>query len=126
MGWTKKQADGATPAAEAEQSILPFVRASQASLGGSRSLLDLSGEGEAVLRFLTQMNQIGQTPHAVAGGLCISVERSISTRIAGWARGKADLLYVADAFAVRRKVNRLLGAFVGRRRPTGKMLCDSP
>ena len=26
----------------------------------------------------------------------------------GWARGKADLLYVADAFAVRQKVNELL------------------
>jgi len=27
----------------------------------------------------------------------------------GWARGKADVLYVADAFAAMRKVNPLLG-----------------
>ena len=26
----------------------------------------------------------------------------------GWARGKADVLYVADAFAVMREMNRLL------------------
>jgi hypothetical protein len=28
----------------------------------------------------------------------------------GWARGKADVLYVADAFAVMGKVNELLAA----------------
>ena len=28
----------------------------------------------------------------------------------GWARGKADVLYVADAFAVMEKVNALLAA----------------
>ena len=28
----------------------------------------------------------------------------------GWARGKADVLYVADAFEVMRKVNELLAA----------------
>ena len=49
-GWTKKQADGVPHAGEAEQLILDFLRASQASLGGSKSLVDLSGEGEAVLR----------------------------------------------------------------------------
>jgi electron transfer flavoprotein alpha subunit len=27
----------------------------------------------------------------------------------GWARGKADVVYVADAFAVVRELNRLLG-----------------
>ena len=27
----------------------------------------------------------------------------------GWARGKADVLYVADALTVMRKVNALLG-----------------
>jgi len=26
----------------------------------------------------------------------------------GWARGKADVLYVADAFAVMRELNRML------------------
>ena len=60
-GWTKKQSDGATHTADAEKLILDFLRASQASLGGSKSLVDLSGEGEAVLRFMTHLNQIGQT-----------------------------------------------------------------
>ena len=27
----------------------------------------------------------------------------------GWAQGKADVVYVADAFAVMKKVNELLG-----------------
>src|ERR1019366_1770231 len=45
-GWTKKQADGAVHAAEAEQLILAFLRKAQASLGGSKSVVDLSGEGE--------------------------------------------------------------------------------
>ena len=60
-GWTKKQADGAVHAAEAESLILGFLRAAKASLGGSKSLVDLSGEGEAVLPFMTHLNQIGQT-----------------------------------------------------------------
>ena len=125
-GWTKKQADGVPHAAEAEHLILDFLRASKASLGGSKSLVDLSGEGEAVLRFMTHMNQIGQTgstprhpkglstcchgeePHAV-GWRFISQRRAINLDAnCGWARGKADVLYVADAFAVMREVNRLL------------------
>ena len=125
-GWTKKQADGVPHAAEAEQLILDFLSASKASLGGSKSLVDLSGEGEAVLRFMTHMNQIGQTgstprhpkglstcchgeePHAV-GWRFISQRRAINLDAnCGWARGKADVLYVADAFAVMREVNRLL------------------
>jgi hypothetical protein len=31
----------------------------------------------------------------------------------GWAQGKADVLYVADAFAVMAKVNELLGSRAG-------------
>jgi electron transfer flavoprotein alpha subunit len=131
-GWTKKQADGVPHAAEAEQLILDFLRGSQASLGGSKSLVDLSGEGEAVLRFMTHLNQIGQTgstprhpkglstcchgeePHAV-GWRFISERRAINLDAnCGWARGKADVLYVADAFAVMREVNRLLGDAVER------------
>lgn len=125
-GWTKKQADGATHTAEAEKLILNFLRASQASLGGSKSLVDLSGEGEAVLRFMTHMNQIGQTgatprhakglstcchgeePHAV-GWRFIGQRRAVNLDAnCGWARGKADVLYVADAFEVMRQVNALL------------------
>ena len=127
-GWTKKQADGATHVAEAESLILGFLRASKASLGGSKSLVDLGGEGEAVLRFMTHMNQIGQTgstprhpkglstcchgeePHVV-GWRFVTERRAINLDPnCGWARGKADVLYVADAFEVMRHVNRLLGA----------------
>ena len=125
-GWTKKQADGAVHGSEAESLILGFLRAAKASLGGSKSLVDLSGEGEAVLGFMTHLNQVGQTgstprhpkglstcchgeePHAV-GWRFISERRAINLDAnCGWARGKADVLYVADAFAVIREVNRLL------------------
>ena len=127
-GWTKKQADGATHTAEAETLILGFLRAAKASLGGSKSLVDLSGEGEAVLRFMTHLNQIGQTgatprhpkglstcchgeePHVV-GWRFITERRAVNLDAnCGWARGKADVLYVADAFEVMRHVNRLLEA----------------
>ena len=110
----------------AEKLILGFLRATQASLGGSKSLVDLSGEGEAVLRFMTHMNQIGQTGatprHAKGLSTCCHGEephtvgwRFIGERRAvnldpncGWARGKADVLYVADAFKVMAKVNELM------------------
>jgi len=125
-GWTKKQADGAVHGAEAESLILDFLRASKASLGGSKSLVDLSGEGEAVLRFMTHLNQIGQTgatprhpkglstcchgeePHVV-GWRFVNQRRAVNLDAnCGWARGKADVLYVADAFEVMRHVNKLL------------------
>jgi electron transfer flavoprotein alpha subunit len=127
-GWTKKQADGAVHAAEAEQLILGFLRKAQASLGSSKSLVDQSGEGEAVLTCLTHMNQVGQTgstprhakglstcchgeePHVV-GWRFVNQRRAINLDAGcGWARGKADVLYVADAFEVMRRVNALLGA----------------
>jgi electron transfer flavoprotein alpha subunit len=127
-GWTKKQSDGAVHAAEAEILILGFLRAAQASLGGSKSLVDLSGEGEAVLRFMTHLNQVGQTgstprhlkglstcchgeePHVV-GWRFVNQRRAINLDAnCGWARGKADVLYVADAFEVMRHVNGLLRA----------------
>ena len=125
-GWTKKQADGAIHAAEAEDLILGFLGAANASLGGSKSLVDLSGEGQTVLAFMTHLNQIGQTgatprhpkglstcchgeePHVV-GWRFITERRAINLDPnCGWARGKADVLYVADAFEVIKEVNRLL------------------
>jgi len=127
-GWTKKQADGAVHAAEAEQLILGFLRKAQASLGGSKSVVDLTGEGEAVLHCMTHMNQVGQTgstprhakglstcchgeePHVV-GWRFVNQRRAINLDAGcGWARGKADVLYVADAFEVMRHVNALLEA----------------
>ena len=125
-GWTKKQPDGQTHTDEAGEIILKFIGAAKASLGSSKSLVDLSGEGQTVLPFMSHLNQIGQTgatprhpkglstcchgeePHAV-GWRFISERRAINLDPnCGWARGKADVLYVADAFAVMRKVNELL------------------
>ena len=126
-GWTKKQGDGQAHVKDAEQLILGFLERSKASLGGSKSLVDLSGEGREVLSFMTHMNQVGQTgssprhrkglstcchgeePHAV-GWRFIGERRAINKDPAcGWARGKADVVYVADAFEVMAKVNELLG-----------------
>ena len=125
-GWTKKQADGQPHPVEAERLILDFLKSSQSSLGSTKSLVDLSGEGQAVLKFMTHLNQVGQTgstprhpkglatcchgeePHTV-GWRFIGERRAINLNAGcSWAQGKADVLYVADAFAVMREVNRLL------------------
>jgi electron transfer flavoprotein alpha subunit len=125
-GWTKKQADGRTHVDQAEPLILDFLRVSGASLGGSKSLVDQTGESQAVLRFMTHLNQVGQTgstprhpkglstcchgeePHVV-GWRFINERRAVNLDPnCGWARGKADVLYVADAFAVLAKLNALL------------------
>ncbi|MGD0939412.1 MAG: hypothetical protein ABR905_06825 [Terracidiphilus sp.] len=127
-GWTKKQPDGQIHATEAGELILGFLRATSASLGSSKSLVDQGGEGEPVLPFLTHMNQIGQTgstprhakglstcchgeePHVV-GWRFIGDRRAISLDPnCGWTRGKADVVYIADAFQVIAKVNALLAA----------------
>lgn len=125
-GWTKKQKDGAAHVERAGELILGFVRAAGASLGSSKSLVDLSGEGQAVLPFLSHLNQVGQTgstprhpkglatcchgeePHVV-GWRFIQDRRAVNLDAnCGWARGKADVLYVADAFEVMAELNRLL------------------
>ncbi len=125
-GWTKKQADGKTHVDQAETLILDFLNASGASLGGSKSLVDQTGESQAVLRFMTHLNQVGQTgstprhprglsacchgeePHVV-GWRFINERRAVNLDPnCGWARGKADVLYVADAFEVLAKLNALL------------------
>jgi electron transfer flavoprotein alpha subunit len=127
-GWTKKQPDGQVHTPEAAERILGFLRATGASLGSSKSLVDQGGEGQSVLPFLTHMNQIGQTgatprhakglstcchgeePHVV-GWRFIGERRAISLDPnCGWTRGKADVVYVADAFPVIAKLNELLGA----------------
>ncbi|MGA3344424.1 MAG: hypothetical protein ABSC76_06065 [Terracidiphilus sp.] len=127
-GWTKKQPDGQLHPAEAGELILGFLRATGASLGSSKSLVDQGGEGEPVLPFLTHMNQIGQTgstprhakglstcchgeePHVV-GWRFIADRRAISLDPnCGWTRGKADVVYIADAFPVMTKLNELLEA----------------
>lgn len=127
-GWTKNQADGKPHTGEAETLILDFLRHTKASLGSTKSLVDLGEEGQAVLRFLTHLNQVGQTgstprhpkglatcchgeePHTV-GWRFINERRAINLNPnCSWAQGKADVLYVADAFAVMREVNALLAA----------------
>jgi len=127
-GWTKRQADGQTHVPQAEKIILEFLKRTRASLGSSKSLVDLGGEGQAVLPFLSHLNQVGQTgstprhpkglstcchgeePHTV-GWRFINERRAISLDPnCGWARGKADVLYVADAFKVMAKVNELLAS----------------
>jgi electron transfer flavoprotein alpha subunit len=127
-GWTKKQPDGQIHVAEAGALILGFLRATGASLGSSKSLVDQGGEGNSVLPFLTHLNQIGQTgatprhakglstcchgeePHVV-GWRFIADRRAISLDPnCGWTRGKAGVVYVADAFPVMAKVNALLEA----------------
>ena len=127
-GWTKKQPDGQVRAAEAGDLILNFLRKSGASLGSSKSLVDQGGDGQPVLPFLTPMNQIGQTgatprhakglstcchgeePHVV-GWRFINERRAISLDPnCGWTRGKADVVYIADAFKVVAKLNELVAA----------------
>ena len=125
-GWTKQQPDGKTHVQEAEALIREFLDRTQASLGSSKSLADQSSEGQEVISFLSHLNQVGQTgssprhpkglstcchgeePHVV-GWRFIGQRRAINLDPGcGWARGKADVLYVADAFAVIAKVNELL------------------
>jgi electron transfer flavoprotein alpha subunit len=129
-GWTKKQPDGKPHPERAEELILAFLGASGASLGSSKSLVDQAGEGQKVFGFMSHMNQVGQTgatprhpkglatcchgeePHVV-GWRFVRERRAVNLDPGcGWARGKADVLYVADAFQVMEKVNALVA---GRR-----------
>lgn len=127
-GWTKKQPDGKVHVVEAGELILEFLHASGASLGSSKSLVDQGSEGTPILAFLTHLNQVGQTgstprhakglatcchgeePHVV-GWRFIGERRAISIDPnCGWTRGKADVVYVADAFQVMERLNALLEA----------------
>ncbi len=136
-GWTKKQKDGATHVKEAEGLVLGFLDIARASLGGSKSLVDQGSEGAEVMSFMSHLNQIGQTgstprhrkglatcchgeePHVV-GWRFITERRAMNLdENCGWAQGKADVLYVADAFEVMAQGQR---AARGRRldgRPRG-------
>ena len=125
-GWTKKQADGALHFDEAAAAITGFLGKSGASLGSSKSLVDMP-EAAAAFTFMSHMNQVGQTgatprhqkglstcchgeePHVV-GWRFVNERRAVNLDAnCGWAQGKADVVYVADAFAVMKKVNELLG-----------------
>ncbi len=126
VGWTKKQADGQPHLDDAAKTILGFLDKANASLGSSKSLVDQSSEGHNVFSFMSHLNQVGQTGatprHAKGLSTCCHGEephvvgwRFIGERRAinldpncGWAQGKADVLYVADAFELVRKVTELL------------------
>ena len=126
-GWMKKQADGQTHVPEASELILSVLNKSKASLGGSKSVVDMDSEGQEVIPYLSHLHQVGQTgssprhpkglatcchgeePHAV-GWRFIKERRAINIDPGcSWAQGKADVLYVADAFEVMAKMNELLG-----------------
>ena len=115
-GWTKKQKDGQFHIGEAGAIIQGFLGKAKASLGSSKSLVDLKSEGQETLSFMSHMNQVGQTgstprhpkglstcchgeePHAV-GWRFITERRAINLDPnCGWAQGKADVVYVGDAF----------------------------
>ncbi len=125
-GWTKKQKDGQFHIAEAGVLIQDFLLKATAPLGSSKSLVDLQSEGQETLSFMTHMNQVGQTgstprhakglstcchgeePHAV-GWRFINERRAVNLDPnCGWAQGKADVVYVGDAFEVMAKVNAML------------------
>ena len=127
-GWTKKQKDGQHHIGEAGRLIQDFLKKAQASLGSSKSLVDLQSEGQETLSFMSHMNQVGQTgstprhpkglstcchgeePHAV-GWRFINERRAINLDAnCGWAQGKADVVYIGDAFEIMAKVNALLDA----------------
>lgn len=125
-GWTKKQPDGQVHGAEAEHLIKTFLSATGASLGSTKSLVDQAADQQSVLGFMSHLNQVGQTGstprHAKGLSTCCHGEephvvgwRFIAERRAvnldpncGWARGKADVLYVADAFKVVEQLNAIL------------------
>jgi hypothetical protein len=84
-------------------------------------------EAAVAFKFMSHMNQVGQTgstprhakglstcchgeePHVV-GWRFVNERRAVNLDAnCGWAQGKADVVYVADAFAVMKKVNELLG-----------------
>ena len=125
VGWTKKQSDGQVHLEDAAKTILGFLDKAGASLGSSKSLVDQSSEGHNVFSFMSHLNQVGQTgatprhpkglstcchgeePHVV-GWRFIGERRAINLDAnCGWAQGKADVVYVADAFELVRKVTEL-------------------
>ena len=126
-GWTKKQADGGVHVDVAETLILDFLGTTKASLGSSKSLVDISGEGGGG-HLVSDAHAPGggrpAHPHAIprdcppaatarspmwwAGALSASAAPSTPTRAAAGRRGKCDVLYVGDAFEIMKKVNELL------------------
>ena len=124
-GWMKAQADGEAHLTDAAGLITGFLAKSGASLGTSKSLVDMP-EVASAFPFMSHLNQVGQTgatprhakglstcchgeePHAV-GWRFVTERRAVNLDAnCGWAQGKADVLYVADAFEVVRELNKVL------------------
>jgi len=107
--------------------ILDFLDATQASLGGSKSVVDQAAKAATCspsCRTCTRWARPAPRPRHAKGlaTCCHGEERtwwagvssgsdapSTPTPTAAGAQGKADVLYVADAFEVLAKVNALLG-----------------
>ena len=126
-GWTKKQADGQAHVKDAEKLILGLpprlkgLPGRQQVHGGSerrgRGRLAVHdapqpGGGKPALRpgipRASRRVCHGEEPHVV-GWRFINERRAVNMDPnCGWAHGKTDVLYVADAFAVMAKVNELL------------------
>jgi len=68
-----------------------FSKQARASLGSSKSLVDIGGEGQAVLPFLSHLNQIGQTGATPrhAKGLSTCCHGESRTRSAGGSSASA-------------------------------------
>ena len=116
-GWTKKQADGQAHAPEAEKLIRDFLQRS-ARVAGQQQIAggpERRRPGGAVVPVAPEPDRPdrrdaapsqglstcchGEEPHTV-GWRFITERRAINLDPnCGWARGKADVLYVADAFA---------------------------
>ena len=125
-GWTKKQNNAENNVKKAESLIKDFLNKESASLGSTKALVDLNAEGHDVISFMSHLNQVGQTgatprhpkglatcchgeePHVV-GWRFINQRRAVNIDSnCGWAHGKADVLYVGDAYEIMQKVNTLL------------------
>jgi electron transfer flavoprotein alpha subunit len=91
---------------EAAELILGFLNGTKASLGSSKSLVDLSGEGAGgvAVHVASESSRADRRDAPASEGAFDVLSRG------GTARGKADVLYVADAFEVIRRVNEELAA----------------
>ena len=125
-GWTKKQPDGQVHASEAGELILGFLH-KEWCVAGQFEIACRPGRRRAAGTSLPDPHEPGRTdgstprhakglstcchgeePHVV-GWRFIGERRAISLDPnCGWTRGKADVVYVADAFKVMAKVNELL------------------
>ena len=125
-GWTKKQPDGAVHVEEAGKTH-PRFPARFWCVARQQQIVSRSGRRREFCSSFSDAYESGRTnrldsappkglstcchgeePHVV-GWRFIGERRAISLDAnCGWTRGKADVVYIADAFQVMAKVNELL------------------